>query len=64
MTLEKDGINIFSMLNVFKETVEDVYIDDVHFNDFGKVIFINKIIDIISNKWGFLKKTNKKSNLQ
>jgi lysophospholipase L1-like esterase len=48
-----EGVPVISLLDVFQDTTEQVYIDPIHLNELGKRQLSSRIADLIESEWGW-----------
>ena len=53
---EQFGIPVYSLLDVFQDTKEEIYQDQVHVNDLGNEIMARRVADLIVEVWGWPRK--------
>jgi hypothetical protein len=53
---EQFGIPVYSLLDVFQNTQEEVYQDQAHVNELGNEIIAQRIADLIAEVWGWPRK--------
>ena len=53
---EQFGIPVYSLLDVFQDTKEEIYQDRAHVNDLGNEIIARRIADLIAEVWGWPRK--------
>jgi lysophospholipase L1-like esterase len=53
---EQFGIPVYSLLDVFQDTKEEIYQDQAHVNDLGNEIIARRIADLIAEVWGWPRK--------
>jgi hypothetical protein len=50
------GIPVYSLLDVFQDTKEEIYKDQVHINELGNEIIGRRVADLIAEVWGWPRK--------
>jgi hypothetical protein len=53
---DRFGIPVYSLLDVFQETKEEIYRDQVHVNELGDKIIARRVADLIAEVWGWPRK--------
>jgi hypothetical protein len=53
---EQSGIPIYSLLDVFQNTKEEIYQDHAHVNELGNDIIARRVADLIAEVWGWRRK--------
>jgi len=53
---EQFGIPVYSLLDVFQDTREEIYKDYAHVNQFGDEIMARRVADLIAEVWGWPRK--------
>jgi hypothetical protein len=53
---ERFGIPVYSLLDVFQDTREEIYKDPAHVNQLGNEIMARRIADLIEEVWGWPRK--------
>ena len=53
---EQFGIPVYSLLDVFQNTKEEIYKDHAHVNELGDEIMARRIADLIAEVWGWPRK--------
>ena len=53
---ERFGIPVYSLLDVFENTKEEIYQDQAHVNKLGNEIIARRIADLIAEVWGWPRK--------
>jgi hypothetical protein len=53
---EQFGIPVYSLLDVFKDTKEEIYKDRAHVNELGNEIMARRVADLIAEVWGWPRK--------
>ena len=50
------GIPVYSLLDVFQDTKEEIYKDQAHVNELGNEIMARRVADLIAEVWGWPRK--------
>jgi hypothetical protein len=50
------GIPVYSLLDVFRGTKEEIYKDQAHVNELGNEIMARRVADLIAEVWGWPRK--------
>ena len=53
---ERLGIPVYSLLDVFQDTKEEIYKDHAHVNELGDEIMARRVADLIAEVWGWPRK--------
>jgi hypothetical protein len=53
---EQFGIPVYSLLEVFQDTKEEIYQDQAHVNQLGNEIIARRVADLIAEVWGWPRK--------
>ena len=53
---EQFGIPVYSLLDVFQDTKEEIYKDQAHVNELGDEIMARRVADLIAEVWGWPRK--------
>ncbi len=53
---EQFGIPVYSLLDVFQDTKEEIYKDHAHVNQLGDEIMARRVADLIAEVWGWPRK--------
>jgi hypothetical protein len=53
---EQFGIPVYSLLDVFQDTKEEIYQDQAHVNQLGNEIIARRVADLIAEVWGWPRK--------
>ncbi len=53
---EQFGIPVYSLLDVFQDTKEEIYQDQAHVNRLGNEIIARRVADLIAEVWGWPRK--------
>ena len=53
---EQFGIPVYSLLDVFQDTKEEIYKDHAHVNELGDEIMAKRVADLIAEVWGWPRK--------
>ena len=53
---ERLGIPVYSLLDVFQGTKEEIYKDQAHVNELGNEIMARRVADLIAEVWGWPRK--------
>jgi hypothetical protein len=53
---EQFGIPVYSLLDVFQGTKEEIYKDQAHVNELGNEIIARRVADLIAEVWGWPRK--------
>ncbi len=53
---EQFGIPVYSLLDVFQGTKEEIYKDHAHVNELGDEIMARRVADLIAEVWGWPRK--------
>jgi lysophospholipase L1-like esterase len=53
---EQFGIPVYSLLDVFQDTKEEIYQDRAHVNELGNEIMARRVADLIAEVWGWPRK--------
>ena len=53
---EQFGIPVYSWLDVFQDTKEEIYKDHAHVNELGDEIMARRVADLIAEVWGWPRK--------
>ena len=53
---EQFGIPVYSLLDVFQDTKEEIYKDHAHVNELGDEIMARRVADLIAEVWGWPRK--------
>ena len=53
---EQFGIPVYSLLDVFQDTKEEIYKDQAHVNELGNEIMARRVADLIAEVWGWPRK--------
>src|SRR5262245_48154399 len=53
---EQFGIPVYSLLDVFQDTQEEIYQDQAHVNQLGNEIMARRVADLIEAAWGWPRK--------
>jgi len=53
---EQFGIPVYSLLDVFQDTKEEIYQDYAHVNELGNDIMARRVADLIEENWGWPRK--------
>ena len=53
---EQFGIPVYSLLDVFQDTKEEIYQDQAHVNELGNEIIARRVADLIAEVWGWPRK--------
>ena len=53
---EQFGIPVYSLLDVFQDTKEEIYQDQAHVNQLGNEIMARRVADLIAEVWGWPRK--------
>ena len=53
---EQLGIPVYSLLDVFQDTKEEIYKDQAHVNELGNEIMARRVADLIAEVWGWPRK--------
>lgn len=53
---EQLGIPVYSLLDVFQDTKEEIYQDQAHVNELGNEIMARRVADLIAEVWGWPRK--------
>jgi hypothetical protein len=53
---EQLGIPVYSLLDVFQDTKEEIYQDQAHVNELGNEIMARRVADLIADVWGWPRK--------
>ncbi|HET6266082.1 MAG TPA: hypothetical protein VFG11_00065, partial [Acidobacteriota bacterium] len=56
---EQFKIPVYSLLDVFQDTKEEIYRDQVHVNELGDKIVARRVADLIEEVWGWPRKREK-----
>ena len=58
---DRFGIPVYSLLDVFQDTKEEIYRDQVHVNELGDKIIARRVADLIAEVWGWPRKRVQRS---
>jgi hypothetical protein len=53
---EQFGIPVYSLVDVFQNTQEEIYQDQAHVNQLGNEIMARRVADLIEKVWGWPRK--------
>jgi hypothetical protein len=59
---QKHGIPVYSLLDVFQDTNEEIYKDQAHINELGNELVARRVADLVEKVWGWPRKKAQESS--